>query len=159
MKANGPFKILALLFVTVLAFYLIAYHTIEGRRNRNGPWIVAFTNDLSGAPALRIDHPALAITNVQLVFPDAMLPTNFTAKTILFQRPRPVPFPLPMGECIFMDTTFLPGSVVMRMSGHEVQLIPRVLTINGREQPWKSGETIALTAILTNAISPRLNGR
>jgi hypothetical protein len=43
-----------------------------------------------------------------------------------------------------MDTTFLPGTIVFEMFGHEVQLIPRVLTIDKQEQPWRVDEEIAL---------------
>jgi hypothetical protein len=43
-----------------------------------------------------------------------------------------------------MDTTFLPGTLVFELFGHEIQLLPRVLTIDKKEQPWRSNETIAL---------------
>ncbi|HLP75496.1 MAG TPA: hypothetical protein VK327_01150 [Candidatus Paceibacterota bacterium] len=150
MKPTGPFKTLALLFAAVLAFYLVAYYGLEHRRVRKGPWIVTFTNSPLAPIILRIDQPALALTNVQIAFPYASAPGNFAAKTVSFDRPKPVPFPLPTGECVFMDTTFLPGTVALRLAGHEVQLIPRVLTIDGEERPWRSGEIISITAIGTN---------
>jgi hypothetical protein len=151
MKKNRSLRTLALLFVAVLAFYVIAYAWIEHRRSRQGPWQVLFTNDSSGAPLVVIDQPFLAISNVQIRFADAALPTNFSGKKITFARPRPVPYELPFGECIFMDTTFQPGSVVLRVQGHEVQLLPRVLTVDRQEHAWRSGEALSASAMETNA--------
>jgi hypothetical protein len=130
-------------FFVALTLYFVTYTAIEHRRNRNGPWEVTFTNDVAGAPALRIDQPRLAITNVLIVFTNAPIATN-AATVTAFERPRPVPFDVPYGRCIFMDTTFLPGTIVFEMFGHEVQLIPRVLTIDKQEQPWRVDEEIAL---------------
>jgi hypothetical protein len=78
-----------------------------------------------------------------IVFSNAPIATN-TATVTAFERPRPVPFDVPYGRCIFMDTTFLPGTIVFEMFGHEVQLIPRVLTIDKQEQPWRGNEVISL---------------
>jgi hypothetical protein len=39
-----------------------------------------------------------------------------------------------------MDTTFLPGTLAFNLLGHQIQLIPRVLTIDGKEMPWGSNE-------------------
>ncbi len=44
----------------------------------------------------------------------------------------------------FMDTTSLPGTVVLKLFGHEIQLMPRVLTVDKKERPWRSEETLAL---------------
>jgi hypothetical protein len=147
---NRTLKNLALLFVGVLAFYVIAYSFIEHRRTRQGPWRVTFTNSISGAPAMVINEPVLAITNIQIVFSHTEVPQDFQSKTVSFDQPRPVPFPLPFGECVFMDTTFQPGTVVLRFADHEVQLLPRVLTIDHREYAWTSGQVIELTSAATN---------
>jgi len=75
--------------------------------------------------------------------------------TLAFEQPRQVPYDLPIGRCLFMDTTFLPGTIVMEIFGHEIQLIPRVLTIDRQEQPWKSDAVIALAAqVTTNQPAP-----
>ena len=134
-------------FVAALAVYIFAYSAIEHRRTRNGPWRVAFTNDAAGSPALLINQPKLAITNVQIIFSGAPMPANSTPLDLA--QPRPVPFDVPFGKCIFMDTTFLPGTIVFDFFGHEIQLIPRVLTIDKTERAWKSGEIITLSK--TNA--------
>lgn len=157
MKANGTLRNIALLFVGVLVIYVLAYHGIEHRRTRLGPWQVTFTNTVSGAPALVIQEPALGITNVQIVFSNAESGHSYSNATVVFDQPREVPYALPFGECIFMDTTFLPGTVVLQAYGHEVQLLPRVLTLDNKEHPWQSGETHLLSAtnnsstITTNA--------
>jgi hypothetical protein len=154
MKTNRSLKNLALLFLGVFAFYVVAYLGIEHRRSRQGPWRVTFTNDRSGAPILIINEPALAISNVQITFSSAALPANFSVKTIVFDRPRPVPYELPFGECIFMDTTFQPGTVVLRVHGHELQFLPRVLTIDHREKAWHPDEIIDISSETTTAPLP-----
>jgi hypothetical protein len=152
MKSDGILKHLALAFAAAAAIYIVAYHGIEHRRTRHGPWQVAFTNDATGSPALLINQPALSITNVQIVFPGAMT-TNFSPQTLTFATPRNVPYDLPFGRCLFMDTTFLPGTIVFHLFGHEIQLIPRVLTIDGTEQTWRSDTTISLAPTNSAAVT------
>ena len=141
MKFPGPLKHLVFAFVIALVLYVSFYRAIEHRRTRNGPWQVAFTNAL-GAPALVINEPKLAISNVTIRFPGR--PPSSSNSFIVFDPPQPVPFDVPFGQCIFMDTTFQPGTVVFTIFGHEIQLLPRVLTIDKVEQPWQSGTTIDL---------------
>jgi hypothetical protein len=148
MKSN--FKTVAAIFLAALAFYLIAYYAIEYRRTRLGPWQVSFVRTDSNQPALRIDQNSLAITNVQIVFSNAVFSADTQTAAIAFARPKPVPFEIPWGECIFMDTTFQPGTVVLKISGHEIQLLPRVLTIDQQEHPWHSNEQIILSPVITN---------
>lgn len=143
MKPEGILRPLIAAFVAALAIYVLFYAGIEHRRTRKGPWQVAFTNHLDH-PAIVVNQPALGITNVQIVFAAAMA-TN-VAEVYSYREPREVPFAVPYGKCLFMDTTFLPGTIVFELFGHEVQLIPRVLTIDRREQPWTSGVTVTLTS-------------
>jgi hypothetical protein len=143
MKSNGLLRHVAVAFGVALVLYVVAYTGIEHRRTRHGPWRVTFTNDAAGAPELLINQPALAITNVQLVFRGA--PSGGSNAPVNFDQPRPVPYALPFGQCLFMDTTFLPGTLVLECFGHEIQLIPRVLTIDKQEQPWHSGAAIELS--------------
>jgi len=143
MKPDKLGKSIAIVFVVTLISYLAVYNGIERRRVRNGPWQVTFTNDPAGTPALLIDQSRLGITNVQITFPGAPKPV-LASTNLSFAEPRPVPYDLPYGKCIFMDTTFLPGTLVLELFGHEVQLLPRVLMIDRKEVAWRSGETIAL---------------
>jgi hypothetical protein len=146
MKTDGLLKHFVAAFGIALLVYVLAYTGIEHRRTRNGPWRVIFTNDLSGAPALLINQPRLAITNVQIIFSGRSVTSANEGGIVTFDRPRPVPCEVPFGRCVFMDTTFLPGTIVFELFGHEIQLLPRVLTIDKAERPWRSSETIALPA-------------
>ena len=141
MKREGKHFILA--FVVALVGYALVYWAIEHRRTRKGPWEVTFTTAAGGIPAIVIHQPRLAITNVQINFLEQPAPTNHTA-TLLFREPRPVPYALPFGTCIFMDTTFLPGTVTFQLFNHEIELLPRVLIIDHQEHPWHSGAAFNL---------------
>lgn len=148
MKSDNLLRHLVVPFVVAVVVYVISYSWIEHRRTRKGPWEVTFTNDASGAPALVINQPALAITNLQITFPGQ---TNRSAATLSFRQPQEVPWDLPYGKCVFMDTTFLPGTITIDLFGHEIELIPRVLTIDQKEMPWEANKTIAVVA--TNAVA------
>ena len=148
MKSDNLLRHLAVPFVIAVVVYVISYSWIEHRRTRKGPWEVTFTNDASGAPALVINQPALSITNLQITFPGESARTN---ASLDFKTPQQVPWDLPYGKCVFMDTTFLPGTVTMDLFGHEIELIPRVLTIDQKEMPWVSNKVIPVAP--TNAIA------
>jgi len=144
MKPDGPMKHFIIAFLLAGACYALFYPAIEHRRVRKGPWEVWFTNSSEGIPVVIINQPTLAITNVQISFPEqpALPPVSLT--NLLFSQPRPVPYKLPLGECVFMDTTFLPGTLTFQLLGHEIELLPRVLVIDRQEHPWLSDSTITL---------------
>jgi hypothetical protein len=144
MKSDRPLKHFILAFLLALICYVFFYHTIEHRRTRKGPWEITFTNDFNGNPSLIINEPKLAITNAQITFTDRRIPAAFAPTTQVFSEPRPVPYDVPFGKCLFMDTTFLPGTVTLRLYDHDIELVPRVLKIDGQEHPWLSGSTITL---------------
>jgi hypothetical protein len=148
MKSDNPVKHFLLAFVLALACYVLFYWGIEHRRNRKGPWQVVFEGEPARPPSLIIHQPFLAITNVRILFADE--PSPGTNVTLDFRQPRQVPYPLPFGQCVFMDTTFLPGTVTLQMFGHEIELLPRVLIIDHKEYPWKSEQKISLTVPSTN---------
>jgi hypothetical protein len=143
MKSSGPAKHFILAFVIALVLYAVAYSMIEHQRTKKGPWQVIFTNDISGIPAIIINEPKLGISNVKITFPNEQAPA--TNSTVIFDPPRQVPFDVPLGQCLFLDTTFQPGTVVLNLFGHEIQMIPRILTIDKHEYPWQSELTIPLT--------------
>ena len=155
MKSDGVAKHLILAFVLALICYGAFYGAIEHRRTRKGPWRVAFTKGAGGVPVIVIDQPRLGITNVQISFPGQPLPPtsppstshspqSIVTTTLFFAQPRPVPYAVPFGECVFMDTTFLPGTVTFRLFEHEIELLPRTLIIDHREHPWQAGAAIVL---------------
>lgn len=150
MKSDNLLRHIWVPFLIAVLVYVFFYTGIENRRTRNGPWEVAFTNNAAGAPELIINQPKLAITNLQIIFPGESNVMSSQAATMEFSEPREVPYQLPFGKCVFMDTTFLPGTIVFDLFGHEIQLIPRVLTIDRKEIPWQSNATIPVTE--TNAM-------
>ena len=131
-------RAIAVVFLAALALYIALYKLIEHQRIRKGPWQISFTNGADGLGLIFINQPALHISNfpIRLL---ASIPTNTPPQILSPREPRRVPFQLPAGQCVFMDTTILPGTVVMQLGGHEVQLMPRVLVVDGREFPWSSG--------------------
>jgi len=176
MKPEGPAKHFILAFLLALVGYVIFYQTIEYRRIRKGPWQVTFTHNMAGAPAIVITQPRLAITNVQISFPgETLLASNAPAPlafdqtspespvtnhqspvtTLLFAQPRPVPFEVPFGKCVFVDTTFMPGTVTFELFGHEIELLPRVLVIDRREHRWQSDAVIVLSRLQPAPAAPR----
>ena len=151
MKSDGPMKHFILAFLLAVICYAFFYHNIEHRRTRKGPWEITFTNDLAGHASLVINEPKLSITNAQISFSDQPAGTSFKPATLVFSQPRPVPYELPFGNCVFMDTTFLPGTITMQLFGHEVELLPRVLVIDRQEHPWLSDSTITVHQISPGA--------
>jgi hypothetical protein len=141
MKSDNLLRHLAIPLGIAVLVYVAFYTFIEHRRTRNGPWQVTFTNNASGTPLLLINEPKLALTNLQITFPGETN-LNSTNAVLVLDTPKPVPYDIPFGKCVFMDTTFLPGTIVFDLFGHEIQLIPRVLTIDKKEIPWQSGTTI-----------------
>jgi hypothetical protein len=151
MKSDNLLRHVWIPLVIALVVYVIFYAGIEHRRTRKGPWRVAFTNDLSGEPALLINQPKLAITNLQITF-TGETSSKSTNVLMVLDTPQEVPYAVPFGKCVFMDTTFLPGTIVFDLLGHEIQLIPRVLTIDGKDIPWTSGAMIIVSR--TNVMGP-----
>jgi len=146
MKADNPVKHFAIALAIAVVIYIIAYGWIEHRRNRNGPWEVTFTDGATNAAMLVVNQSNLGITNVQIVFAEAKVATN-AQDNVSFRTPRQVPFELPFGQCVFLDLTFLPGTVTFRMFGHEIELLPRVMMLDHEEHPWRSGEVIQLRSV------------
>jgi len=150
MKSDGVAKQFSLVFLAALVGYFVLYYAIEGRRKHNGPWQITFTRSASGHPAFVVNQPRLGITNLSLTFTGATTSaTNLGMLT--FEQPRETPFDVPFGRCIFQDLTSLPGTLTFEMFGHEVELIPRVLTIDKKERPWGSGIVISLPVPGTNS--------
>ena len=129
-------------FVTLVG-YIAIFSWMEHNRRKNGPWEITFTT-VNNSPALLLSHTKLNLTNVTIVFLGSVAPTNLP-QTICFQHGRVAPFDLPMGKCVFLDTLYLPGTVTIQAFGHEIQMLPRTLSLDRVEHPWLSGEKILLT--------------
>jgi hypothetical protein len=146
MKTDNPAKHFILPFLIALVLYAAAYSWIEHRRNRKGPWEVTFTNGIAG-PGLVINQARLGLTNVQIIFPGEAATLTNTGSRMSFGRPREVPFELPFGKCVFMDLTFLPGTLTIDAFGHEIELLPRVLVVDRKERGWRTGESVTLERV------------
>lgn len=136
MKPEGALRHFLLAFLLALACYALLYKFIEDRRTQKGPWQITFAVNDDGYPLMVVDHPSLAITNVQIAFAGEQAPPTNALGKLVFSQPQPVPYPVPFGQCVFMDTTFLPGSVAFRLYGHAIELLPRALIVDGQEHPW-----------------------
>ena len=143
MKSNSTWKQIVTVFVCALVGYLAVFYFIENQRRKNGPWQVTFTA-VEGLSAVIINHPKSQLTNITIAFVGAAETTNLP-QTVAFEHGRPAPFDLPFGKCVFIDALYMPGTAACEIFGHEIQLMPRVLTIDKVERPWKSGEKILLT--------------
>jgi hypothetical protein len=102
--------------------------------------MVKFRADDVGVPSLLISQTNLNVSET-IVFP---APTNGLtnfSRTIAFEEQLA---DLPFGEMVFQDPTFLPGTVTMRLFGHLVEFLPRVLIVDKKEYPWQAGAVIQL---------------
>ena len=156
MKPDRFPKQFVVVFAATLALYLAVFHGIEHLRARKGPWAVTFAQVADGSPALVISQRKLKVSEVRLVFPGEKSGAANGPSTVIFRTPRPVPYNVPFGKCVFEDLTFLPGTVTLHLFGHEIELLPRTLIIDKREHPWISNSTISLS--ITNKL-PYLKGR
>ena len=145
MKSDNPVKHFALAFLIAIMVYFVVYTFIEHRRTRKGPWSVIFTNGPERAPSIAINQPTLGITNVEIKFAGNSATATNGSSTLSFSQPRQVPYEVPFGKCVFMDTTFLPGTVTFQFFGHEIEFLPRVLIIDHQEHPWHSESKITLS--------------
>jgi hypothetical protein len=139
--SDQPLKHFIIAFLLALAGYALFYAAIEHRRTRLGPWDVTFIS-AAGAPAIVINQPSLHITNVQIRFAGQAAAGPDTQ--LRFDQPQQVPYDVPFGKCIFMDTTFLPGTVTFQLYGHEIELLPRVLIVDHQDLTWRSDANLAL---------------
>jgi hypothetical protein len=144
MKSPGfPWKTILLVGLVTLVGYGVVFSWVEYRRRKNGPWEFTFTQS-DQLPTLVISHVKLGLTNITIQFTAAAAPTNLS-QTIKFEHGQVAPFDLPFGKCVFLDTLFLPGSVTCEIFGHEIQVLPRTMTIDRVEYPWTTGQKILLT--------------
>ena len=138
-------RFIAIPLVGALVLYFGGYFAVEYQRHRKGPWVVEF-GQTNGAPMLRISQAHLGIVNVALILAGEPVPNSLTNDSPRLTDHSNTPYPAPVGRVIYEDLTFLPGTVTFDLNGHAVELLPRTLIVNGREIPWRSGETLVLQA-------------
>jgi hypothetical protein len=140
VRSDGIIKHFALALVIAVALYIVSFGWIQHRRTFKGPWEITFATDAAGRPALDIAQATLKISQ-EIDFPSQRIAPIHPDRTVRFDE---AVTNLPFGEMIFQDPTFLPGTVTMRLFGHEIELLPRVLIIDKKEVPWRAGQPIKL---------------
>lgn len=144
-KRDNPLKHFVLALLLALAVYFLFYNGIEHLRNRKGPWVVTFSSDSAGTAQVVVNQQWLGISNVTLSFPGTSAKPG-ESSTFRYSQPRPVPYEVPFGRCLFMDTTFLPGTLTFQLFGHEIEFLPRVIILDHQEYPWHSGTNISVNS-------------
>lgn len=134
-----------LAFVASAALYALGFATLEHLRHRKGPWVVEFQTDPQGRPALLVRQPRVGIEAFTLHFSGTNLPIPNLRQRWVFDTPTRRSG-LPFGRVVFLDTTFLPGTVTLELFGHQVELLPRVLILDKQEEPWQRRHDLVLPA-------------
>jgi len=127
-------------FLVCLAFYAGSFALDQHLRTRRAPWSITFGIYSNAPPTLTIEQRGLGISNVVVVFKGETATT--VATRIDFDQPQK---PTPFGRRLFEDLTYLPGTLSFDFFGHEVEMLPRVLTLDRREYAWRSGLRIELS--------------
>lgn len=139
-----PIRPVLIFFAVLIPVYLLVYAWIEGRRVRQGPWVLRFeTAPGTRQPSLTIRHEGLGIQSALLRFPAEVVPEGIPtgAVELILNKPE---LPLPFGKRVSEDLMFLPGVETMDLFGHEVELAPRVLVVDRKEIPWQPSFTLDL---------------
>jgi hypothetical protein len=140
VKSSGQSRHFLIALLLAVVIYGATYYSMEYQRTRHGPWRLTFSAGGTNSPALLINEPGLHLENLRLDFPGQSAAA--TNATVVFDQPRDVPFDLPLGKCIFMDAMSLPGTVTLVLFGHEIELLPRTLTIDKKDYPWQSNTNL-----------------
>jgi hypothetical protein len=138
MRNDGILKHLGLALLMAVVFYVAGFSWMEHLRLGKGPWEVTFRADAAGRPSLWIVQTNLGIGEAVWFSPPAAGVSNLCRVVRFVQGTTELPF----GEMIYQDPTFLPGTVTMRLFGHRIELLPRVLSIDKKEYPWRAGSQI-----------------
>ena len=91
-----------------------------------------------------INQPRLGLTNITLLFRGETALVTTGDVRIEFRAPQQTPFDVPFGKCVFEDLTFLPGTLTFQAYGHEIELLPRTLVIDQKENDWRAAPVITI---------------
>lgn len=138
VRSDNVIKHIGIAFAIAVVLYIASFSWIQHRRTFKGPWEITFATDANGGPSLKVSQPYLKISET-IDFPGQKTALTNLNSALRFNEPVNT---LPFGEMVFQDPTFLPGSVVMRLFGHQIELLPRVLIVDHKEIPWRSGESL-----------------
>ena len=144
MKDKGIWRHAGIAFLIALLIYIVAYGWIEHRRHFRGAWRVVFTTNNVNEPVMIVNQPHLKIEELRIEFRGRTWEGTASPEERIFDTPKPTPFPVPFGKVIFMDLTFLPGTVTFDVLGYEIELLPRTLIIEKKEIPWSEKHIVTL---------------
>ena len=142
MKRDRLSRHLLIGFLLAICLYVTFFWFIEGRRTAQTPWVVLYEVDAAGHVKLRVAQKSLGLGPVEIRIATATTNAPLPRTEAVFQRPKPVPHPAPVGRCMFEDLTFLPGTVALNVAGTDIQMLPRALTIGTNEFSWKQVRVI-----------------
>jgi len=137
---EGLRRPLAVCFVLALVFYVAGFWWIEHRRVVKGPWVIEFVSDGGGRPSLQITQRKLDIAE-ELTFPGDKVGRPNLSERVVFSEARTN---LPFGEMLMQDALYLPGTVTMRVCGHQVEVLPRTLIVDQKEHAWRAGQVVVV---------------
>lgn len=133
---------LLIAFLLALALYAVGFWFIESRRVAESPWVVGFQTAADGQAVIDVRQSSLELGPVEIRIETTNSSGTVARQEVVFDTPRPVPFAVPGGRCIFQDATFLPGTVALEVGGVAIQLIPRALTIGTNEYAWTTNRCV-----------------
>jgi len=143
MQSDRLSRHLLVAFALAVILYVTGYWLIESRRTRHTPWQVRFTAETNThSLLLTVTQHSLKLGPTQIRIPFSATHPLPASAEFCFDQIRPVPFPVPGGQCVFQDATFLPGSVALEIAGVPVQLLPRILTVGTNEHSWAQAQPI-----------------
>jgi hypothetical protein len=142
MKSRNFLIEMAILFAATCIIYLLVFLVFEKRRNTHGGWEILFEASPGNPALVSISQPHLGISNVNLKFDVPHTISNVVSEKVIFNSPH---LTTPFGKVIVLDTRYLPGTIVLNLFSNEVQVLPRILTINDIEYPWVSGTNLVFS--------------
>ena len=136
------------IFVATMVLYVTLYGGCEAIRSRGGPWVVFQEKAADGTPVVRLEHhKLLAAGPVTLTFPGEQAPARFTNSPYMRIFRTPNTNTLPYGNVVFVDIanpTGLPGTVVMDVFGHLLEIQPHQFFLDGHAVAWVPGTNIVV---------------
>ena len=143
------------MFLTAFLLSLVLYAGFYGLdrhlRLRNGPWRITFVTEADGRPAIVIAQPRQHIEHFKIIFAGESVSGLSGPVVVDFDSPLKTP---PFGRLVFHDLMYQPGNVTFDFFGHEVQLLPRILTVDRRQIPWTPTATLELPRTISPVATP-----